>query len=98
MSVRKSQPDLGQASAGSSGSANGAASFESALSRLSDIVERLEGGELPLEESLKLFEEGVRMARTAEARLDAAEKRVEELLGIDADGNPIVRELGDDGG
>jgi exodeoxyribonuclease VII small subunit len=73
-------------------------SFETALSRLSDIVDRLEGGELPLEESLKLFEEGVRLARTAESRLDTAEKRVEELLGIDADGNPIVRELGDDGG
>jgi len=75
-----------------------AQSFESALSRLGEIVDRLEGGELPLEESLKLFEEGVRLARTAEARLDAAEKRVEELLGIDADGNPIVRELGDDAG
>ncbi len=61
-------------------------------------MDRLEGGELPLEESLKLFEEGVRLARTAEARLDAAEKRVEELLSIDADGNPIVRELGDDAG
>ena len=73
-------------------------SFESALSRLSEIVERLEGGELPLEESLKLFEEGVRLARTAEARLEAAEKRVEELLGIDSDGNPIVRELGENGG
>ncbi len=75
-----------------------AQSFETALSRLGDIVNRLEGGELPLEESLKLFEEGVRLARTAESRLDAAEKRVEELLGIDPDGNPIVRELGDDGG
>lgn len=73
-------------------------SFETALSRLGDIVQRLEGGELPLEESLKLFEEGVRLARAAESRLDAAEKRVEELLGIDADGNPIVREFGDDGG
>jgi exodeoxyribonuclease VII small subunit len=73
-------------------------SFENALGRLSEIVERLEGGELPLEESLKLFEEGVRMARTAESRLDAAEKRVEELLGIDGDGNPIVRELGDEVG
>ena len=80
------------------GAPNGASSFENALGRLSEIVERLEGGELPLEESLVLFEEGVRLARTAEARLEAAEKRVEELLGIDADGNPLVRELGDDGG
>jgi exodeoxyribonuclease VII small subunit len=93
MSVRKSDPDV----IGKSGEATNT-SFESALSRLSEIVERLEGGELPLEESLKLFEEGVRLARTAEARLEAAEKRVEELLGIDSDGNPIVRELGENGG
>ena len=93
MSARKSDPDAG----GKSGEVTNT-SFESALSRLSEIVERLEGGELPLEESLKLFEEGVRLARTAEARLEAAEKRVEELLGIDSDGNPIVRELGEKGG
>jgi exodeoxyribonuclease VII small subunit len=93
MSARKSDPDA----SGKSGEATNT-SFETALSRLSEIVERLEGGELPLEESLKLFEEGVRLARTAEARLEAAEKRVEELLGIDSDGNPIVRELGENGG
>lgn len=68
-------------------------SFEADLARLTAIVEHLEGGELPLEESLRLFEEGVRLSRAAQARLDAAEKRVEELLGIDDDGNPLVREL-----
>jgi exodeoxyribonuclease VII small subunit len=61
--------------------------------RLGEIVERLEGGELPLEESLTLFEEGVRLARASQARLDTAERRVEELLTIDEHGNPIVREL-----
>ncbi len=68
-------------------------SFESALQRLGEIVDKLEGGELPLEDSLRLFEEGVRLSRTAQAQLDDAEKRVEELLGIDEAGNPIVREL-----
>jgi exodeoxyribonuclease VII small subunit len=68
-------------------------SFEADMARLTAIVEHLEGGELPLEESLRLFEEGVRLSRAAQARLDAAEKRVEELLGIDEDGNPLVREL-----
>ena len=68
-------------------------SFEDALRRLSEIVEKLEDGELPLEDSLKLFEEGVRLARTSQSRLDAAERRVEELLGIDQDGNPVVREI-----
>lgn len=70
-----------------------AGSFEDSVRRLGDIVERLEGGELPLEESLRLFEEGVRLARASQARLDAAEKRVEELLTVDEKGNPIVREL-----
>jgi len=71
-------------------------SFEDSVRRLGEIVERLEGGELPLEESLTLFEEGVRLARASQARLDAAEKRVEELLTIDEQGNPIVRELDTD--
>lgn len=69
-------------------------SFEVTLSRLGQIVEQLEGGELPLEDSLRLFEEGVSLARDAQTRLDSAEKRVEELLGLDQQGNPVVRELG----
>jgi exodeoxyribonuclease VII small subunit len=69
-------------------------SFEITLSRLGQIVEQLEGGELPLEDSLRLFEEGVSLARDAQTRLDSAEKRVEELLGLDQQGNPVVRELG----
>jgi exodeoxyribonuclease VII small subunit len=69
------------------------ATFEDALARLGEIVELLENGSLPLEESLRLFEEGVRLARTSQARLEAAEKRVEELLTIDDAGNPVVREL-----
>jgi exodeoxyribonuclease VII small subunit len=46
-----------------------------------------------LEQSLALFEEGTRLSRTSQSQLDAAEKRVEELLAIDANGKPIVREL-----
>ena len=68
-------------------------SFESSVQRLGQIVERLEQGELPLEESLALFEEGVRLARASQAQLDRAEKRVEELLTVDEEGNPVVREL-----
>jgi len=67
--------------------------FEASLERLHAIVERLEGGDLDLEESLRLFEEGVRLSRTSQARLNAAEKRVEELLAIDDNDNPVVREL-----
>jgi len=69
-------------------------SFEEATRRLSQIVAELEGGDLPLDRSLALFEEGVRLARGAEERLDRAERRIEELLGVDPSGRPLVRELG----
>jgi len=68
-------------------------SFEQAVERLAEIVQKLERGDLPLEESLELFESGVKLARSAQAQLDQAERRVEELLGFDERGNPIVREL-----
>ncbi len=68
-------------------------SFEEATRRLQQIVTELEGGDLPLDRSLALFEEGVRLARAAEARLDRAERRIEELLEVDAEGKPVVREL-----
>ncbi len=55
--------------------------FEEALGRLEEIVKTLEKGELPLEESLKIFEEGVRMSKTCLKMLDEAEKKVEILLG-----------------
>ncbi len=67
--------------------------FEEALKRLTAIVERLESGDLSLEQSLSLFEEGTRLSRSSQAQLDSAEKRVEELLAIDAAGLPVVREL-----
>lgn len=67
--------------------------FEEALKRLTAIVEQLESGELSLEQSLALFEEGTKLSRTSQAQLDAAEKRVEELLAIDGSGQPVVREL-----
>ncbi len=72
---------------------NGEPSFETSIRRLGEIVERLEAGDLPLEESLKLFEEGVRLARSSQMKLERAERRVEELLSIDEQGNPIVREV-----
>lgn len=63
------------------------------MQRLGQIVERLESGELPLEESLALFEEGVGLARDSQSRLDRAEKRIEQLLGADAEGRPLTAEL-----
>ncbi len=53
--------------------------FEEALLRLEQIVDQLEAGNLPLEESLKVFEEGVGLARHCARYLDEAEKRIELL-------------------
>jgi exodeoxyribonuclease VII small subunit len=51
-------------------------------------VQTLERGDLPLEESLRLFEEGVRLSRVSQQRLEAAQKKVEQLLGVDEQGRP----------
>lgn len=59
--------------------------FEAALERLEQIVDTLEAGTLPLEESLKAFEEGVALARRCARYLEEAEKRI-ELLTRDASG------------
>ena len=53
--------------------------FEDALQRLEQLVDQLEGGKLGLEESLKVFEEGVGLARRCARYLDDAEKRIELL-------------------
>ena len=60
--------------------------FEDAVKRLSEIVQKLEKGDLPLEDSLRLFEEGVRLSRQSQERLDAAQKKVEQLLSVDEQG------------
>jgi exodeoxyribonuclease VII small subunit len=54
--------------------------FEEALNKLEKIVSKLEKGDIPLEESLKFFEEGIRVSRLCNQKLDEAEKRVEILL------------------
>jgi exodeoxyribonuclease VII small subunit len=69
--------------------------FEKAFQQLEQIVQRLEKGELALEESLVLYEEGVRLSRVCHAKLEEAEGKIEILLkdqrgGVlkDRDGNP----------
>jgi len=54
--------------------------FEDILGRLRGLVEKLEGGNLPLEESLRAFEEGMELCRRGTVILDGAEKKVETLL------------------
>jgi len=53
--------------------------FETSLQELEDRVRKLEAGELPLEEALRLYEEGVDLATTCHKQLEAAEKRVAAL-------------------
>ena len=54
--------------------------FEGSLKRLEEIVAQLEGNKLALEQSLEIFEEGVKLVRFCAGRLDAAERRIEILL------------------
>lgn len=63
--------------------------FEANLQELERIVSDLENGDLALEESLKLFESGVKLARECQERLNQAERRIEILM-RDGDGNPSL--------
>jgi len=58
---------------------NNKLSFEQALAKLTELVGRLESGELPLEESVAAFEQGVQLSRRCEALLDQAEQRLQVL-------------------
>ncbi|HTU61032.1 MAG TPA: exodeoxyribonuclease VII small subunit [Polyangiales bacterium] len=62
---------------------NGSPAFEEILTRLNTVVEKLESGDMTLEDSLALFEEGVRLSRLGSVRLDEAERRIERLLSDD---------------
>ena len=66
--------------------------FESSLAELEQIVEKLETGDLPLEESLKLFETGVKLSRVCRERLSEAERRIEMLM-KDGNGNLSLTDL-----
>ncbi len=60
-------------------------SFESAMDRLKEIIQTLENGEAPLEETLKLYEEGVLLVRSCTERLERAEQKV-KMLQLGSDG------------
>jgi exodeoxyribonuclease VII small subunit len=63
--------------------------FESSLEALEQIVRELERGDLPLEKSLELFEQGIRLSRECQERLSQAERRIEVLV-RDNQGRPAV--------
>ena len=65
--------------------------FEKAFQNLEKIVQRLESEELPLDESLQLFEEGIKLSRFCHQRLEEVEKKIELIL-ADAKGQPATDE------
>lgn len=64
--------------------------FEEALAQLEEVVKRMEDEAVGLEEALRLFERGVKLARRCRTQLAAVEARVEQLLAEAADGEPPV--------
>jgi len=64
--------------------------FEAALTRLEEIVQELEKGDILLDQSLKLFEEGIKLSRICNKRLEEAERKVEILI-KDKDGTVKAR-------
>lgn len=65
--------------------------FEAGLKRLEEILAQLEQGDLPLEESLALFEEGVGLVRVCSSRLEEAEGKIQKLLER-ADGTQVLED------
>jgi exodeoxyribonuclease VII small subunit len=57
-----------------------ALSFEDALKALEDVVRRLESGEVPLDDSISLYERGETLRKHCQARLDAAQARIERIV------------------
>lgn len=77
-------------------SAEGMPPFETAMAELEEIVHRLESGELPLEDALRLYERGVLLVRGCSAALDRAEERL-QVLSLDAEGRPVLQPLEEPG-
>ena len=71
-----------------------AKTFEASLKELEKIVKQLEEGDMPLDESLKLFETGVRLARECRERLTNAERRIEVLM-KESDGSISLEPIGE---
>lgn len=70
--------------------------FEKKLNRLEEIVQKMEKGELSLDESLKLFEEGVKLSRDCHGQLTNAEAQVKKLVSFDDKGNAVTENFSAD--
>ncbi len=69
-----------------------APAFEAALAQLELLVSRLESGDLPLDEALRTFEQGVRLTRECQTALAAAQQKVQQLL--QRDGGAVIEDFG----
>lgn len=69
--------------------------FEQSLTRLEEIVHLLEEGDLGLNQALERYEEGVKLLRQSYDLLQRAERRIELLSGVDAEGNPVTQPFDD---
>lgn len=70
-------------------------SFEKAMQRLEQIVRALERGDAPLDESLKLFQEGTELVRTCGKMLDDAQLQIQKVMTA-PDGTPVLEEFSDE--
>jgi exodeoxyribonuclease VII small subunit len=69
-----------------------AANFEQAMQRLEEIVEQMESGELPLEDLIVRYEEGMKLVKICQERLVSAEERI-EMITRNSAGKPVVKEF-----
>ncbi len=70
-------------------------SFEAAMQRLEQIVRAMERGDVALDESLKLFQEGTELVRSCAKQLDDAQMQIQKVM-TDAQGGPVMEDFGDE--
>ena len=70
-------------------------SFEESMGRLEQIVRAMERGDVPLEESLKLFQEGTELVQTCTKLLDDAQLQIKKVMTA-ADGSPVLEDFSDE--
>ena len=69
--------------------------FDESMSRLEQIVRAMERGDVPLEESLKLFQEGTELVKSCNQLLDNAQLQVKKIM-VSPDGSPVEEEFADE--
>jgi exodeoxyribonuclease VII small subunit len=67
--------------------------FEKKLTRLEEIVQKMEKGDIALEQSLKLFEEGIQLSRDCQSQLTDAENKIKVLVAFDDQKQPITQDF-----